>query len=419
MTTDHETIAAVFKAHSHEASHVDTLAGPQVHRHLFSVAVGTRVAKVVGLSSEVEMALAVDGVSISRQGAHIAVDVPRTDRLFVDWAPLSTKGLEFFAGLDLAGKVQTVDLAKAPHLLIAGSTGSGKSVGLNAILTDWLSRLGPDEIRLHIVDPKRVELRQWEPFPQTEQFVAGSGFMAQDLISTVETIMDQRFSLFERAGVRDIGEYRAARPDEALPWQVLVIDEFADLMLGDKTLRREVENSIVRIAQLGRAAGVHMLLATQRPVREVFTGLIKANVPARWVFRVNTGLDSRVALDEGGAEDLVGMGDSLLQLPGSPTLTRLQSAAASNENITSALAASREKWPARDVEPPHSLAGSTDDEEPTDDGAGPEEAPEAATTHPAGEDPVLDLMSDEQFDAWLEKMGTAFDNDLKQNGVVL
>lgn len=324
-----QIISDTFKAHGIEAQFFDTVAGPQVERHTFILGSGVKVSKATALDAEMEMALDATGVTIERVGSLIAVDVPRKARLFVDWAPLGTQGLEFFAGLGLDGSVQRIDLAKAPHLLIAGSTGSGKSVAINAILTDWLTRLGPDEIRLHLVDPKRVELGQYKALPQVENFAAGAGPLAFHAVAAVEKIMDERFKLFEKAGVRDIGEWNGSY--DPMPFQVLVIDEFADLVL-DKASGKDIEQMVVRIAQLGRAAGVHMILATQRPTANVFTGLIKANVPARWVFRVNTGLDSRIALDQAGAQALLGAGDSLFQAPGEG-MVRLQAAAPSQADL--------------------------------------------------------------------------------------
>lgn len=413
----HDKIAAVYAAHGIELTYVETVDGPQVHRHRFALPLAIRVAKAVGLHAEVEMALGVEGVSILRDGAYLAVDVPRADRLFVDWEGLGTQGLEFFAGLDLAGKVRRVDLATAPHLLIAGSTGSGKSVAINAVITDWLTRLGPDEIRLHLVDPKRVELGHWAAFPQVEQFVPGGGSMALGAITTVETIMDQRFDRFERAGVRDIGEYNSAHPDETMPYQVLIVDEFADLMLADKAVSREIETAIVRIAQLGRAAGVHLMLATQRPSHQVFTGLIKANVPARWVFRVNTGTDSRIALDEMGAEDLLGAGDSLLQWPGERSVTRLQAAAATADQRATALSLSREKWPDVDHEPPHSLEGSADGEPVSlDDVDGPGEPTKPWPVDPYLATPEAQALTDEEFEAYMADVDKITHTHLEQSG---
>lgn len=361
----HELIGRIYAAHGIELEYVETAEGPQVQRHLFRIPIGVKVGKALALVPEVEMGLGIEGVAISRQGLFVAVDVPREVRQFVDWQPLHTTGLEFFAGLDLAGKVTTVDLAKAPHLLIAGSTGSGKSVAINSILTDWLSRLDHTQIRLHIIDPKRVELGQYKDFPQVEQFASGAGHDADLVINILESVMDERFIAFEEAGVRDIGEYRAAHPEAHMPWQVLVVDEFADLMLG--VAAKEIEKAIIRISQLGRAAGVHMLLATQRPSMKVFTGLIKGNVPGRWVFRVNSQTDSRIALDEMGAEDLLGAGDSLLQLPGAKSVLRVQSAATSPEQFNEVAEWAASTWPDMDYPPPSSLNEFDPEDTPDDD----------------------------------------------------
>lgn len=403
--TEHRDLTSVYAAHGIDLQYVETVTGPQVRRHLFGLPLGTRVARVVGLLDEVEMALGIDGISIERLGSLIAIDVPHETRTFVDWAPLGTRGLEFFAGLDLSGHVRRVDLAKAPHLLIAGSTGSGKSVAINAILTDWLTRLGPDEIRLHLIDPKRVELGVYRGLPQVEFFAAGGGWEAKHVVTMVETIMDQRFEKFERAGVRDIGEWNDARDDatnwplnEPMPYQVLVVDEFADLML-DKAMGKDIERMIVRIAQLGRAAGVHMLLATQRPSATVFTGLIKSNVPGRWVFRVNSGLDSRIALDTGGAEALLGKGDSILSLPAEPKV-RLQAASPSADDLANVLEYGALLHPDDDFPPADSLA-STEHVEYAVTIQGDDET----------ESPVVTMRDDDEFVAEIEAMLAAIDDD--------
>ncbi|WP_269303399.1 DNA translocase FtsK [Aeromicrobium sp. HA] len=378
-TTDPDALAILdaLAAHGVDARHLDTATGPQVRRQAFGLPRGTKVAKVAGLLPELETALDVDGLAVSRTGGRVLIDVPRTDRQFVAWAPdhedVDVAPLAFTAGHGLDGGPVVVDLARAPHLLIAGTTGSGKSVALTGLLATLLDRHRPDTLRLHLIDPKRVELRQFEGMPQVEQFAAGGDWRALDVLSTVSAIMDQTYTAFERWSsrlgrpIRDLDTFNAAmieagRVDQARPRHVVAVDEFADLMLGDKTQAKEIETAVVRIAQLGRAAGIHLVLATQRPSREVFTGLIKANVPARMVFRVNSGTDSRIALDRQGAEHLLGAGDGLLALPGVPGLARVQSPAIDATALDAVLKRASATWKDEAHEPPHSLAGSMDDE---------------------------------------------------------
>ncbi|GAA3526198.1 hypothetical protein AFL01nite_05180 [Aeromicrobium flavum] len=362
-----ETIARALAQHGVSVAHVETIDAPQVHRHAFTLAAGVRVSRVAALTAEIESALDRDGVAVTRQGKHVLIDVPRSRRTFVKWSrdrdregSGSTKApLSFVAGHGLDDQPVTVDLATCPHLLIAGSTGSGKSVAVHGLIASLLDRSTPDTLRLTLVDPKRVELGQWASAPQVEQFVSGGGWEAAHALAVVETVMDNRFSRFADAGVRDIEEYRVAHPDRPMPAQVVVIDELADLML-DKSQRAEIEISVVRIAQLGRAAGVHLVLATQRPTVKVVTGLIGANVPARWVFRVNSGVDSRVALGRNGAELLLGKGDGLLSMPGRG-IVRVQAPAIGDSDVAGVLDRSRATFPPREVDgvqitkPPTSL----------------------------------------------------------------
>ena len=232
--------------------------------------------------------------------------------------------LGFALGRDVAGYPQVADLTKMPHLLIAGTTGSGKSVCVNSILTSMLLHNTPDELRFVLVDPKRVELTNYNGIPhllapvvvETERVIGALQWMTRE--------MDKRYHEFAQLGVRNITEYNArieAKGGKKYPYLVIVIDELADLMMLAPT---ETESTITRLAQLARATGIHMILATQRPSVDVVTGLIKANFPARIAFAVASGTDSRVILDQPGAERLLGRGDMLYQAPDAPAAARLQ-----------------------------------------------------------------------------------------------
>jgi S-DNA-T family DNA segregation ATPase FtsK/SpoIIIE len=233
-------------------------------------------------------------------------------------------------GLDGDNYVVTLDLARAPHLLIAGVTGGGKSVLLRSILAGLLLRSDPNELGLVLCDPKGTELSIFEGLPHLY------GAPAVDIDKCVESLwwavteMDARYRLLRRHRARDLDEYNATAPEGYVPPVLVVVDELGDLMMRS---RKEVESAIVRIGQKGRAAGVHMMLATQSPKREVVTGLIRANLPARIGLLTSTAIDSRIVLERSGCEALLGEGDALLDTGKSPALTRFQSAYTSTETI--------------------------------------------------------------------------------------
>ncbi len=249
------------------------------------------------------------------------------------------KLLEVPLGRDISGRVQTADLTKMPHLLIAGSTGSGKSVAINGIITSILMRAKPHEVKLMMIDPKMVELNVYNGIPHLLTPVVTNPRKAAQALQKVVKEMEERYEKFAAAGVRNITGYNEmilarnlshGENNPILPFIVVIVDELADLMM---VASNEVEDAIIRLAQMARAAGIHMILATQRPSVDVITGIIKANVPSRMAFAVSSGTDSRTILDSNGAEKLLGRGDMLFLPMGENKPIRVQGAFISDHEV--------------------------------------------------------------------------------------
>jgi len=318
-----------------QASVVGTVAGPHITRYELRLAPGIKVAKVAALKDDLAYALAATDVRIlapipGKQA--VGVEVPNAKRRIVrlgdvyqeppaDWSPLAV-----WLGKDVAGRAIGADLAKMPHLLVAGTTGSGKSASVNAMLTSVLLRASPHEVRLVLVDPKQVELNHYESIPHLLTPVITNPRMAANALMNLVREMEQRYGIMSLARTRslaDLNDYRAKRGEAPLPYILCVIDELADLMM---VAPADVEDSIIRLAQKARAVGIHLVLATQSPRVDVITGMIKANVPSRIAFAVSSQIDSRVILDQNGAESLMGAGDMLFAPSGSSSAQRIQGA---------------------------------------------------------------------------------------------
>lgn len=291
-----------------------------------------RVAKIVALVDDLALALAAQRIRIQAPVPgrnYVGIEVPNSQISKVALREvMESEGytqneshLRIALGKDVAGKPITADLTALPHLLIAGTTGSGKSVCVNSILSSFLLTNSPYDLRLVLVDPKRVELTGYNGIPHLLAPVVVDAERVVGALQWMLREMDNRYHRFSRAGVRNIAEFNARFPDQHLPYLVVVIDELADLMM---LAPDETEKSITRLAQLSRATGIHLILATQRPSVDVVTGLIKANFPARIAFAVASGVDSRVILDQPGAERLLGRGDMLYQAPDASAPVRLQ-----------------------------------------------------------------------------------------------
>jgi DNA segregation ATPase FtsK/SpoIIIE, S-DNA-T family len=325
-----------------EARVIGTVTGPHVTRYELRLAPGIKMSKVAQLKDDLAYALAAEQVRIlapipGKQA--VGVEVPNRVRKMVHlgdvfqeapkgWSPLSV-----WLGKDIAGKAIGTDLAKQPHILIAGTTGSGKSGCVNAMLSSVLLRSDPNEVRMVLVDPKRVELNHYEGIPHLLTPVVTSPRLAANVLGNLIKEMEERYGVMSRAKTRSLVELNRVRLREGerpLPYILCVIDELADLMM---VAPADVEDSIIRLAQKSRAVGIHLVLATQRPSADVITGMIKANVPARIAFAVSSQTDSRVILDQNGAESLLGQGDMLFRPAGESRSARIQGAFITEEEI--------------------------------------------------------------------------------------
>ncbi len=348
------TLEHALAAHGVETRLVGMTVGPTVTRYELELGAGVKVSKVTSLNKDIAYAMASPDVRILAPipgKSAIGVEVPNRDRQLValadilatDEARKATHPLEVALGKDIAGRAVMANLAEMPHILIAGATGAGKSSCINSLITSVLVRSTPDQVRMILIDPKRVELGQYNGLPHLLTQVVVNPKRAANALAWAVKEMERRYELLYEVGVRDITGYNAAfdrgdlqpEPGEdkeyrRLPFILVVVDELSDLMM---IAARDVEDSICRIAQMARAVGIHLVIATQRPSVDVITGVIKANVPSRLAFAVSSLTDSRVILDQPGAERLVGKGDMLLLTANSSSGRRVQGAWVSEEEV--------------------------------------------------------------------------------------
>jgi DNA segregation ATPase FtsK/SpoIIIE, S-DNA-T family len=367
-----------------EAKVIGTVSGPHITRYELRLAPGIKMSKVAQLKDDLAYALAATDIRILAPipgKTAVGVEVPNLRRRLVhlgdvfterprDWSPLTV-----WLGKDVAGKAVGADLAKMPHLLVAGTTGAGKSACVNAMLSSLLLNASPHELRLVLVDPKQVELNHYEGVPHLLTPVITSPRMAANALQNLVKEMEDRYSRMSLARTRNLPElnrYREKHGDQALPYILCIIDELADLMM---VAPADVEDSIIRLAQKARAVGIHLVLATQSPRVDVITGMIKANVPSRIAFAVSSQTDSRVILDQNGAETLLGKGDMLFSPVGSSRLQRIQGAYIDEKQIESITKFWRDQGEPElreelldEVEPEESdVAGDPDDFDPDED----------------------------------------------------
>ena len=339
----------LLKEHGVEAELTNIVPGPTVTRYEVELAPGVKVSKVTSLSHDIAYALATPDVRLLAPipgRSAIGIEIPNRQRKLVSLgdvlsspeAKKENHPLSVALGLDISGKPRLTNLSELPHVLIAGQTGAGKSSCINSIVTSLLTRTNPEEVKMVMVDPKRVELGQYNNVPHLLTKVITNPKKAVDALTWAVSEMDRRYDLLADSQVRDIDGYHEKYdsgqldPDkfDRFPYIVVFIDELNDLMM---VAGREVESAIVRIAQMARAIGIHLVVATQRPSVDVITGVMKANIPSRLAFSVASTTDSRVILDQSGAEKLIGLGDMLVVTASNPRLERIQGAWVTEKEI--------------------------------------------------------------------------------------
>jgi DNA segregation ATPase FtsK/SpoIIIE, S-DNA-T family len=371
-----------------EATCIGQISGPRVTRFELQLAPGTKVSKVAGLKDDLSYALATTEIRIlapipGKQA--VGVELPNLSPNLVTLGdifgdmPATASPLSVWLGKDISGTAVWTDLARMPHLLIAGTTGSGKSGCINALLTSILLRSTPDEVRMILIDPKRIELNHYESIPHLLTPVVSSPKEASAVLANCLAEMERRYERLSSVRARNLNEANRSfrqRGEPTIPYLLVVIDELADLMM---VAPQAVEDAVIRLAQKSRAVGIHLVLATQRPSVDVITGMIKANVPSRIAFAVSSQTDSRVILDTNGAEALLGQGDMLFKPLGTSRLQRVQGAYVSEEEIALVVEQTRQREQQLDegyLELPEVFA------DPEDDGAHGDFDPD--------DDPLLD-----------------------------
>ena len=334
-----------------EATVIDTTNGPSVTRYELMLQRGIKFSKVVNLADDIALALGAVGIRVSAipDKNAVGIEVPNEVQELVTARDIighpvfqnAKSKLSFAIGKDITGSPVVGDIAKMPHMLIAGTTGSGKSVCINSILMSILYKASPEEVRLIMVDPKMIELGVYNGIPHLLIPVVTDPKKAAGALNWAVTEMMRRYKLFSEIGARNLAAYNAEvakdpeSENEPLPQVVIVIDELADLMA---VARSEVENAIIRLAQMARAAGMHLIIATQRPSADVITGLMKDNIPSRIAFAVASAINSRIILDQSGAEKLLGKGDMLFNPLGVNKPQRIQGCFVSDSEVEEVVA---------------------------------------------------------------------------------
>ena len=344
-----QVLERTFDSFGVDAKVVRASLGPSVTKFEIQPAVGVKVSKIVGLTDDLALALAAKDIRMEAPipgKSLIGIEVPNQTTSMVSFRDViesqksdPDKLLEVPLGRSISGDVMSADLTKMPHLLIAGSTGSGKSVCINGIISCLLMKAKPNQVKLMMIDPKMVELNVYNGVPHLLTPVVTNPRKAAQALQKVVEEMERRYELFAGFGVRNMGGYNdmvkrhnqeTGENKSLLPYIVVIVDELADLMM---VASNEVEDAIIRLAQMARAAGIHMILATQRPSVDVITGIIKANVPSRIAFAVSSGIDSRTIIDGNGAEKLLGRGDMLFVPMGENKPIRVQGAFISDQEV--------------------------------------------------------------------------------------
>ncbi|HOX96295.1 MAG TPA: DNA translocase FtsK [Candidatus Woesebacteria bacterium] len=318
--------------------------GPAVTQYALTIAMGTKLSKINALQSDLALALAAPQGQIRIEAPIpgrdlVGIEIPNRSLEFVSLRDMLSSSVMqgnksktvVSLGLDVSGSPCVVDIAKMPHILIAGTTGSGKSVLINAFISSILFRSSPEEVKFIMVDPKRVELTPYNGIPHLLTDVITEVDKVVNALGWAVAEMERRYKIFQEVGVKNIASYNESKAFQSMPYIIIIVDEMADIMMSKNA--GDVENHIVRIAQMARAVGIHLVLATQRPSVNVLTGLIKANIPARIAFQVTSMIDSRVIIDSPGAEKLLGKGDMLFIPPDVAKPKRIQGAFVSDKEI--------------------------------------------------------------------------------------
>ncbi len=331
--------------------------GATITKYELSIEKGQKVSRFKNLSDDLSMALAASSIRIEAPipgKSLVGIEIPNDEKVMVGLkevlkSPKNQKEnkIEVALGKNITGEDSFIDIAKTPHLLVAGATGSGKSVCINSIITSILLKSSPEEVKFLLVDPKKVELTPYEGIPHLLAPVVTDVEKATVALNKLVDEMEKRYELFTQTMTRNIESYnKIVEEEDKLPLIVAIIDELADLMM---VASNDVEVSIARIAQKARAAGIHLILATQRPSTDVITGLIKANIPSRISFMVSSAIDSRTILSKNGAEKLLGHGDMLLSMGGTPNTERIQGGYLSDEEISSVVQFIKEQFSQDDI----------------------------------------------------------------------
>ncbi len=318
--------------------------GPAVSQYALAITMGTKLSKISALQSDLALALSAPQGLLRIEAPIpgrdlVGIEIPNRSLEFVSLREMLTKKVmqdnrsktAFSLGLDVSGQEVVADISKMPHLLIAGTTGSGKSVLINAIISSILFRASPEEVKFIMIDPKRVELTPYNDIPHQLTRVITDVSKVSNALGWLVAEMERRYRLFEEMGVKNIAGYNELSGFQAMPFIIVIVDEMADIMMSKNA--GEIEEKIVRLAQMSRAVGIHLILATQRPSVNVLTGIIKANIPARISFQVTSMIDSRVIIDTPGAEKLLGKGDMLYVPPDIAKPKRIQGAFVSDKEI--------------------------------------------------------------------------------------
>lgn len=337
-------IEKTLESFSIQAKVMEVHQGPAVSQYALAITMGTKLSKISALQSDLALALSAPQGQIRIEAPIpgrdlVGIEIPNRSLEFVSLREMLSKKVmqenrsktAFSLGLDVSGQEVVADLAKMPHLLIAGTTGSGKSVLINAIISSILFRASPEEVKFIMVDPKRVELTPYNDIPHQLTRVITDVAKVGNALGWLVNQMEKRYRLFEEMGVKNITGYNEMSGFQAMPFIILIVDEMADIMMSKNA--GDIEGKIVRLAQMARAVGIHLILATQRPSVNILTGIIKANIPARIAFQVTSMIDSRVIIDTPGAEKLLGKGDMLYIPPDVAKPKRIQGAFVSEKEI--------------------------------------------------------------------------------------